>query len=112
MISKLNINIVTPFPKMFDVMTNESILLKSHQKNIVDYNIYNLFDFLSNSKDRIDDYPFGGGEGMILKPEPIFNAVENINKKLKIFNIFCTFSRFFHFCNTGIFNGNRVPEGK
>ena len=72
------INIITPFPDMFKVIINESIMLKSHQKGVVKYNIFNLFDFLSDSKDRIDDYPFGGGEGMILKAEPIYNAIKSI----------------------------------
>ena len=72
------INIITPFPDMFKVIINESIMLKSHQKGVVKYNVFNLFDFLSNSKDRIDDYPFGGGEGMILKAEPIYNAIKSI----------------------------------
>ena len=72
------INIITPFPDMFKVIINESIMLKSHQKGFVKYNILNLFDFLSDPKDRIDDYPFGGGEGMILKPEPIYNAIKSI----------------------------------
>ena len=71
----LNINIITPFPTMFDMILNESILLKAKQKNIVSYNIFNLFDFLDHSSKRIDDYPFGGGEGMLLKAEPIFNAL-------------------------------------
>ena len=72
----LSINIITPFPDMFNVILNESILLKAKQKNIAEYNIVNLFDYLDNSSQRIDDYPFGGGEGMILKPEPIYKAVE------------------------------------
>ncbi len=72
------INIITPFPDMFKVIINESIMLKSQQKGFVKYNILNLFDFLSDPKDRIDDYPFGGGEGMILKPEPIYNAIKSI----------------------------------
>ena len=72
----LNINIITPFPTMFDIILNESILLKAKQKQIVSYNIFNLFDYLDHSSKRIDDYPFGGGEGMLLKPEPIFNALE------------------------------------
>ena len=63
---------------MFDVITNESILLKSSEKGLVNFNIYNLFDCLKNSKDRIDDYPFGGGEGMIMKAEPIANAINKI----------------------------------
>lgn len=86
----LNINIITPFPTMFDMILNESILLKAKQKNIVSYNIFNLFDFLDHSSKRIDDYPFGGGEGMLLKAEPIFNALEEIqsvssnNKNMRI----------------------------
>jgi len=75
---KLNINVITPFPKMFDVITNESILLKSSKKGLVEFNIYNLFDFLKNAKDRIDDYPFGGGEGMIMKAGPIASAINKV----------------------------------
>ena len=78
----MNINIITPFPTMFDSILNQSILLKAKQKNIVEYNIFNLFDFLDNPSQRIDDYPFGGGEGMLLKPEPIFNAVGQIKNDL------------------------------
>ena len=83
---KLNINVITPFPKMFDVITNESILLKSSEKGLVEFNIYNLFDYLQTSKDRIDDYPFGGGEGMILKAEPLANAISKVenNKSSRI----------------------------
>tara|TARA_Y100001970_G_C14168657_1_gene822808 strand:- start:181 stop:894 length:714 start_codon:yes stop_codon:yes gene_type:complete len=83
----LNINIITPFPTMFDMILNESILLKAKQKQIVSYNIFNLFDYLDHSSKRIDDYPFGGGEGMLLKPEPIFNALEKNklnNKAMRI----------------------------
>ena len=79
--NKLIINIITPFPEMFEKVINEGILLKSQQKDLVEINFYNLFNFLSNPKDRIDDYPFGGGEGMILKAEPIYNAIDDINKK-------------------------------
>ena len=78
---KLGINIITPFPEMFANITSQSILLKAKQKRMVEYNIYNLFNFLNNKCDRIDDYPYGGGEGMILKPEPIFNAVKSILEK-------------------------------
>ena len=79
----LTINIITPFPYMFDIIINNSILLKAREKNKVKYNIYNLFNYLDNSMQRIDDYPFGGNEGMILKPEPICNALNDINKNLK-----------------------------
>ena len=76
----LDINVITPFPAMFDSVLNESILLKAKQKKIARYNIFNLFNYLDDSSQRIDDYPFGGGDGMLLKPEPIFNAVNNIKK--------------------------------
>ena len=79
--NKLNINVITPFPKMFDIMTNESIMLKASEKGLVNFNICNLFDYLKTAKDRIDDYPFGGGEGMIMKAEPIANALKKIKKK-------------------------------
>ncbi len=78
--NKLNINVITPFPKMFDIMTNESIMLKASEKGLVNFNICNLFDYLKTAKDRIDDYPFGGGEGMIMKAEPIANALKKIKK--------------------------------
>ena len=68
---------------MFDTILNESILLKAKQKNIAEYNIFNLFNYLDNSSDRIDDYPFGGGEGMLLKAEPIFNAFESIKSTFR-----------------------------
>ena len=74
----ISFNVITPFPAMFDNVLNESILLKAKQKNIAEYNIFNLFNYLDNSSERIDDYPFGGGEGMILKAKPISDAVKDI----------------------------------
>jgi len=88
----ISFNVITPFPAMFDNVLNESILLKAKQKNIAEYNIFNLFNYLDNSSERIDDYPFGGGEGMILKAKPISDAVgeiksaaKNVNKHRVIF---------------------------
>ena len=77
----LIINIITPFTSMFDAILNESILLKAQQKKIVKFNILNLFDFLDEKSKRIDDYPFGGGEGMLLKPEPIFQALKVVKSQ-------------------------------
>ena len=74
----ISLNVITPLPAMFDTVLNESILLKAKQKNIAEYNIFNLFNYLDSSSERIDDYPFGGGEGMILKAKPIFDAVKDI----------------------------------
>ena len=60
----LTVNVITPFPEMFEIVFNNSILLKAKEKKIVKYNIYNLFNYLDDSKQRIDDYPIGGNEGM------------------------------------------------
>ena len=71
----MKIHIITPFPDMVNSIIECSILGKAHERGCVEYQVYNLFDFLENSTNkRIDDYPFGGGAGMILKPEPIFEA--------------------------------------
>ena len=53
---------------MVDAIISESILGRSEKKNLVKFHIINLFDFSNSSHQRIDDYPFGGGVGMILKP--------------------------------------------
>jgi tRNA (guanine37-N1)-methyltransferase len=82
----ISFNVITPFPAMFDNVLNESILLKAKQKNIAEYNIFNLFNYLDNSSERIDDYPFGGGEGMILKAKPISDAVGDIKSAAKNIN--------------------------
>ena len=73
----LKIYIISPFPDMLNSILDESMLKKAVEREQVEYNIINLFDFLDNH-DRIDDYPFGGGKGMIMKAEPIFKAIESI----------------------------------
>jgi len=79
----MNVHIITPFSDMVNSIIESSILNKAKLKGCVNYKVYNLFDFLENSSNkRIDDYPFGGGAGMILKPEPIFDAFNFISKKL------------------------------
>ena len=78
----LKIYIISPFPDMLNSILEESMLKKAVERNKVEYNIINLFDFLDNH-DRIDDYPFGGGKGMIMKAEPIFKALESIGTDFK-----------------------------
>ena len=76
----INIYILTPFPDVIDAITKNSILGRAVKKEIVLFKILNLFDFADPPHHKIDDYPFGGGKGMILKPEPIFRAIESIKK--------------------------------
>lgn len=78
----MKIDILTLFPDMFDAL-NHSILGKAKDKDLIDINIVDYRKFSENRHNQVDDYPFGGGQGMVLKPEPIFNAVESLNKTNK-----------------------------
>jgi|TARA_B110000263_G_C15288256_1_gene501971 tRNA (guanine37-N1)-methyltransferase len=74
----LKIYIITPFPDFLVPVLQQSMFKKSVERNKVEYNIINLFDFLDDKDSRIDDYPYGGGEGMIMKAKPIFRAFDSV----------------------------------
>ena len=74
----LEIYIITPFPDFLIPILKQSMFKKSIERDKVKYTIVNLFDFLDDKDGRIDDYPYGGAEGMILKARPIFKAFESI----------------------------------
>ena len=73
---------LTPFPEIVKAVVTESILGRAEKKGLVQFNIKNLFDFSDPPHHRIDDYPFGGGSGMILKPEPVFQAFDQVLEEL------------------------------
>lgn len=75
---KLSIQILTLFPEMFEGVFGTSILGKAKEKDLVDYNLINFRDYAPNKHQQVDDTPYGGGGGMVLKPEPIFLAIEDI----------------------------------
>jgi len=74
----LRIDVITIFPAMLQGFLTESILKRAAEKNAVSYRIINLRDFTDDRHLTVDDRPYGGGPGMIMKPEPIFKAVEAI----------------------------------
>jgi len=74
----LSVHVLTPFPDLVQIITKNSILGRAKKKGLVSFSIYNLFDYSDPPHNRIDDYPFGGGKGMILKPEPIFRIINEI----------------------------------
>lgn len=80
---KMVIDVITIFPQMMEEIIKESILKRAQAKNIVKINIHNLRDFALDKHSIVDDYSYGGGAGMVLKPEPIFRAVEKIVGKKK-----------------------------
>ncbi|MFB0517142.1 MAG: tRNA (guanosine(37)-N1)-methyltransferase TrmD [Candidatus Neomarinimicrobiota bacterium] len=74
----LRIDILTPFPQLVSAGVSASILGRAATKGIVTYHLHNLFDFADGPHHKIDDEPYGGGAGMIMKPEPVFRAFDQV----------------------------------
>jgi len=79
----LRIDILTLFPEMFTGVLDSSILGKAREKGLVEYQVTNFRDFSESKHGTVDDTPYGGGGGMVLKPEPLFRAVEYISAEKK-----------------------------
>jgi len=82
----LTVDIITLFPKMFSGPFTESILKRAQDKSLVKIDIHNLRDWAVNARGTVDDRPYGGGKGMVLRPEPIFDAVEELKQELPTIN--------------------------
>lgn len=74
----MRIDILTLFPSMFDGFKTESIMKRAIEKGKVEINIIDIRDYIPYKNNQVDDYQFGGGGGMIMMCEPVFNAVESI----------------------------------
>ena len=74
----MRIDVVTLFPKIFREPLNAGLLGKACESKLLDIHIWNLRDFTDDPHRTVDDAPFGGGAGMIMKCEPIFSAVESL----------------------------------
>ena len=79
----MNIYYLTLFPDMYEGILGASILKRAEDKGIVNYHMINFRDFSNDKHNKVDDYPYGGGAGMVLKPEPVFNAMESLEIKGK-----------------------------
>lgn len=77
----MKIHIITLFPDMFKPVIGMSMLQKAQDQKLVEFNLVNLRDYGLGSRKTVDDSPYGGGAGMVLKVEPIFAAVRNIQKE-------------------------------
>ena len=77
----MKIDVLTLFPAMFAGPLDESIIKRAREAGRLDLAIYNLRDYAHDRHKTVDDRPFGGGPGMLLKPEPIFEAVENLARE-------------------------------
>ncbi|MFC1918594.1 tRNA (guanosine(37)-N1)-methyltransferase TrmD [Chloroflexota bacterium] len=72
----MQIDILTLFPQMFQSPLNSGIFKRAIDRKLVEIEVRNIRDYTHNKHHTVDDYPYGGGAGMLLKPEPIFEAVE------------------------------------
>jgi tRNA (guanine37-N1)-methyltransferase len=74
------IQVITLFPEMFDGVLNSSMMWKAQKEGAVSFDLINLRDYGIGPRKQVDDTPYGGGDGMLLKPEPLFGAVEAAKK--------------------------------
>lgn len=77
----MQIDILTLFPEMFTGAFSESIIKRAQENGKVKINIYNFRDYSTDPHQKVDDTPFGGGAGMVLMPQPIYDAVKNLRKE-------------------------------
>ena len=76
----MKIDILTLFPEIFDSIFNWSIIGRAVNKELVELNCINIRDFSKDKHRRVDDYPFSGGPGMVMKPEPVYDAIDSIRE--------------------------------
>lgn len=79
----MEIIILTAFPKIFDSYLDESLFKRAREKKLLKFKIVDLRNFATGKHKKIDDRPFGGGPGMVLKIEPIFEALKSLKKSAK-----------------------------
>ena len=75
----MRFHVLTIFPAMFDGPLSESIIARAVERELVEIHLYDIRDYTTDRHRSVDDYPYGGGHGMVMKPEPIFDAVRSVN---------------------------------
>ena len=81
--SNFNFDVITLCPKAFALINNLGVIARALDNNLIDVNLHDLREYGEGSYRQVDDKPYGGGAGMVLKPEPIFKAYESIRKSPK-----------------------------
>jgi tRNA (guanine37-N1)-methyltransferase len=82
----MQIHVVTAFPKFFESPLGESMIKRACEQQIVKIYVHDLRDFTTDKHRSVDDYPYGGGPGMIMKPEPFFACVDHLREKYDLAN--------------------------
>ena len=76
----MNFDVITLLPQAFDLINNLGVITRALDNNLINVNLHNSRDYGEGSYKQVDDKPYGGGSGMVLKPEPIYQAHKSINK--------------------------------
>ncbi|MHC9532588.1 tRNA (guanosine(37)-N1)-methyltransferase TrmD [Dellaglioa sp. BT-FLS60] len=77
----MKIDVLSLFPEMFDGPMKQSIVGKAIEKKVLDLKVTNFRDFTTDKQNHVDDYPYGGGAGMLLQAQPVFDALEAVQKE-------------------------------
>lgn len=80
--AKIRFDVLTLFPEMFHGFLNTSIIKKAHEKGLIETRLINFRDYATDKHRTVDDTPYGGGGGMVLKPEPLFRAVDDLIQEM------------------------------
>lgn len=86
----MRIDIITVLPELLEGPLNNSIVKRAREKKLVEINVINLRDFSTGKYKSVDDYPFGGGAGMVIMIEPVFKAIEKLSRERKYDEIIYT----------------------
>ncbi len=84
----MRINFLSLFPEMFSALTEHSIAKRAKDAGLVDFVCYNIRDYTLDKHKRVDDYPFGGGAGMVMAPQPIFDCFKAVECEGKTINVY------------------------
>ena len=78
--TRFNFDVITLFPKAFELINNLGVITRALEKNLINVNLHDLREYGEGNYRQVDDKPYGGGSGMVLKPEPIYKAHDSIDK--------------------------------
>lgn len=79
----MKFDVLTLFPETFELVMNESIIGRAQQNNLIEIKAHNIRDYSANKHKKVDDYPFGGGNGMVMACQPVFDAFASVTKDLQ-----------------------------
>lgn len=79
----MKVDVLTLFPEMFEAVMGSSMLKRAAEKGIIDIKLTDIRDFSKDKHKKADDYPFGGGGGMVMNAEPVFGAMRSVNAESK-----------------------------